>query len=76
MRTGEHPEWHHYDMLHDSIEEIVYDEMYKKGYLRVAQSQDVVYFEGSSNGIKNLYQKAKDLAESHGKTASFQKIDV
>ena len=76
MRNGEHPEWHSYDMLHDSIEEAVYDEMYKKGYLRVAQNQDVVYFEGSSNGIKNLYQKAKDLAESHGKTANFQKINI
>ena len=75
MRNGEHP-GDSYDMLHDSIEEAAYDEMYKRGYLRVAHQWDDVFFQGTSNGIKNLYQKAKDMTEEHGKKASFEKVSV
>ena len=35
-----------------------------------------VFFQGTSNGIKNLYQKAKDMTEEHGKKASFEKVSV
>lgn len=74
--TGEHPEWHRYEILSDQIEERAYDALYSRNYLRVATWRDEVHFEGTSNAIKNLYQKAKDLAEENGFDAKFQKIEL
>lgn len=76
MSQGEHPEWHSYEILSDEIEIESYDEMYKRGYLRVATNRDVVGFEGTSLAIMNLYQKARDLAEHNGFEAHFQKIHL
>jgi len=66
--------WHDYDSMHDSLEMLAYDEMYKKGYLRVASTNDEVHFEGTPQGLKSLYNKAKDIADQHGKKAYFQRI--
>jgi hypothetical protein len=70
---GEHPEWHGYEMLEDGIRSEVIDALYKAGCLRVgSHGGDLMYFEGTPEAIKNLYQKARDLAESHGKQAKFE----
>lgn len=73
-KTENHPEWHSYDAMKDSIEISVYDEMYKKGFLRVASHSGEVYFEGTSSGISSLYNKAKDLAEQSDMKAVFMKV--
>lgn len=50
-------------------------DMYKSGFLRIgvnpADNDSPVYFEGTSEAIKNLYNKAKDLAEQQDRKASF-----
>ena len=75
MNSGEQMSDHEYDMLvPNGIERDIYGQMYKKGYLRVAQDQDIVYFEGTSQGILNLHNKAKDMAEQYGKKAYFTRI--
>jgi len=73
---GEHPEWHWYEMLKYDIEQTAYNEMYKKGYLRVALSKQGMYFEGTPQGIKGSYQKAKDLADQYGLDAFFEKVSL
>lgn len=71
---GEHPYWHTYEMLRDSLEINAYKALYKKGCLRVATHEDEVFFKGTSKAIRNLYNKAKDLAESYDLKAKFEKV--
>lgn len=51
------------------------NDLYKAGCLRVgsnpADLNSDVIFEGISEAVKNLYQKAKDIAEQYGRKASF-----
>lgn len=72
LDQGEHPEWHSYEMAQDDLKTRVVSELYGKGLLRVGTQQGVMYFEGSPGGIKNLYEYAKQFAESHGMSAKFE----
>lgn len=72
---GGHPEWHSYDMMKDALVHDLSDEMYERGFLRVATHGKDLYFEGTPNAIKNLYQKARDMAEERGGKAHFQPIN-
>jgi hypothetical protein len=71
--TGKVPE-DHYDNLHDAIEQMAYSQMYRRGYLRVAPEGNTVHFEGTSQGILNLFNKAKEIANQHDKKAEFQRV--
>jgi hypothetical protein len=52
--------------------EVLYWDLWRAGFLRVAgYSSGIIYFEGYSDGIRNLYQKAKDLAEEYDMKAEF-----
>jgi len=62
------------DNLHDTLEQIAYNQMYKKGYLRVAPEGNTVHFEGTPQSILNLYNKAKEIAYQHDKKAEFQRV--
>lgn len=63
------------DNLHDTLEQMAYSQMYKKGYLRVApERSDTVHFEGTPQAIASLYNKAKDMADQHDRKAEFQRV--
>lgn len=61
--------------LDEKIVDIIYDDLWRAGFLRVvaslSSSQDL-YFEGTADAIRNLYHKARDLAEGLGTKAVFQ----
>jgi hypothetical protein len=48
--------------------------MYKKGFLRVSNHGNEIYFEGTSNGISNLYNKAKEIADQNDAKALFIRV--
>ena len=50
----------------------IYNELFKKGCLRVASQGMVLYFDGKPEAIRNLFHKAKDLAEEFGMSAKFE----
>lgn len=72
IKQGEQPEWHCYEKAIDYFGWYVVNEMYSKGCLRIGTAKDEMCFEGTSQGIKNLYQTAIDLAESYDKKAKFE----
>lgn len=58
--------------------EYLYFDMWKEGFLRVSSSSSwltgmdpEMYFEGTKEAIKNLYQKAKDIAENYQRKEVF-----
>jgi hypothetical protein len=63
-----------HDHLHDTVEQLAYSQMYTRGYLRVAPEGDTVHFEGTPQGILNLFNKAKEIANQHDKKAEFQRV--
>jgi hypothetical protein len=68
----EHGEWHHYEMAVDDANAFMTTSLYQAGCLRVGSVGDRMSFEGTSSAIKQLYQVAINLAESHGKTPAFE----
>lgn len=75
MDAGGHPEWHSYDSMKDALKSDLTDEMYQKGFLRVASRGEDLHFEGKPDAIKNLYQKARDIAEERGGKAHFRPVN-
>ncbi len=72
IQEGKHPNWHCYEMAEYALDcKIIYT-LYNNGCLRVGSSSDTMYFEGTSASIGNLYQCAKDLAESYNMIAKFE----
>lgn len=51
--------------------EYIYSDMWRAGFLRISSNSSTMYFEGTKQSIKNLYQKAKDIAESYGRKEVF-----
>jgi hypothetical protein len=72
MDKGEHPEWHVYEKFMDDFQKSAVDSLYGAGCLRVGSYGKSMYFEGLSEGITGLYQRAKDLAEEYGMDAIFE----
>lgn len=75
VRDGRHPEWHSIEAMKDGVQGAMTDELYEKGFLRVASRKEDLHFEGTPNAIKNLYQKARDMAEERGGKAHFQPVN-
>ena len=74
IANDEHPEWHGYEMLKDDIEYGVMRNLYSQGCLRVGSVGSTMHFEGTANAIKNLYNKAINLAEEHEMAPKFEPI--
>ena len=62
-------------MKEDAEAEISMD-LYRSGFLRIGSWGFDITFEGTPKAIKNLYQKAKDIAEERGGKAVFEPMDV
>lgn len=64
--------------------EHIYFDMWKAGFLRISSSSSwsngiidpEMYFEGTVESFKNLYQKAKDVAETYGRKEVFVKANI
>jgi len=59
----------------DAEAEISLD-MFRAGFLRVGSWGSNITFEGTSESIKNLYQKAKDIADERGGKAVFEPMRI
>lgn len=72
IESGEHPEWHIYEMAKDDLTWKIINAVFDAGNLRFGQRESTIYFEGKSEAIKNLCQKAKDFAEELECCACFE----
>lgn len=70
--SGDHPEWHCYEMARDDANDKVRDILLDAGCYRVGRVGNRLYFECSIFD-PIMMQYAKDLAESQGLTADFEK---
>ena len=59
----------------DEADPEISNNMYKAGFLRVGSVPTIldsdIIFEGTPETIKNLYNKAKNMAEQYGRKATF-----
>lgn len=74
FESGEHPEWHSYDMAKCDAFSQIAEALYKNGCLRVASNQDCLHFEGFGKAIQSLYQRCKDLAEGYDMKPIFENL--
>lgn len=71
--TGEHPEWHIYEMAVDEYQSKLIKYLYDGGWIRVGSSDETIYFEGNSSSLYNWYSELKEFAESNGMYCCFEK---
>ena len=69
-----HGEWHQYEIVNDEVTTKIVHALYEAGCLRIGYVGGYLTFEGKPQAIKNLHQKALDLAESLGKVPKFEPI--
>lgn len=70
--SGEHPEWHCYEMACDNERSNIRRLLLNAGFIRIGQSKDSIHFEGRPNHLKTKHQKCKDFADSYGADAVFE----
>jgi hypothetical protein len=73
---GEHPDWHDYEMEEDDMIEAIPHILYSKGFLRVAESNDILFFEGASEAIRAKYQLCKEVADMFDKKVEFSPVTI
>lgn len=72
--AGLAPEWHEYEMLLDDGKRLALDDIYINGFLRVASKDEDLHFEGTSEAIRNLHNKATQMSEERWGRAHFWPI--
>lgn len=55
--------------------EIIYWDLWRAGFLRVSEGVNEIFFEGKSEAIRNLYHRARDIAEDADLKVHFLPVD-
>lgn len=55
--------------------EIIYWDVWRAGFIRVSEGSNEMFFEGKSDAIRNLYHRAREIAEEMDLKAHFLPVD-
>ncbi|MDE2101295.1 MAG: hypothetical protein KGL39_28875 [Patescibacteria group bacterium] len=67
-------EWHDYEITNDDYRRDAVKALYAAGVIRVGTVGSMLHFEGTPDGIQNLYQFCRDFAEGAGMETQFEPI--
>ena len=64
--SGEHPEWHNYDMAVSEATFKTYQELYGLGFIRLITYNNMIVVEGLKNAIEAHKYVLKKLSDKYG----------
>jgi hypothetical protein len=74
--SGDHPEWHIYDIARWGEEGDTRKALLDAGFIRLGQHLDRLHCHGRGKFLADKMQHLKDLAESYNCTAEFERQDA